>query len=199
MKASDRRLSPPEWLEAERAFAGGPVAFDPCTEADNPAGALAYCTLQRNGLDANWRAVAREAAAESSATRAVTRLNPPWSSRFVWDFAAFSYAAEDHCIVIWSAVDFTAAWWRNLCRFSVLRCDLNDRPRCLDPKTGKRMEVGRSAACWLVGGDSVDAGAFAKAFAPLGAISRVGSPDWDPMTRAFVQEQETEGDRAAAE
>jgi len=191
VKASDRRLSPDEWLEAERAFAGGPVAFDPCTEDDNPARALAYCTPKRNGLDANWRAVALATAKAYSEEhgvelRPVTRLNPPWSDRLVWDFAAAAYAAEDHCVVVWSGVDFTAPWWRNLLRFARLRCDLFKRPKCLDPKTGKRMDVGRSAAGWLIGGSPADFGAFRDGFASLGSIEAPGDPDWEPLSRVYV-------------
>lgn len=52
----DDWLTPPEVLERVRAFFGGRIPFDPCTERDNPTGADTYCTgtTDDDGLSEPW-------------------------------------------------------------------------------------------------------------------------------------------------
>lgn len=66
---SDRRLSPDYILSPVKEFFGGRIPFDPFTEANNPTGAVAFCSLELpeqracgwdggNGLEADWHGYA---------------------------------------------------------------------------------------------------------------------------------------------
>lgn len=47
-------ITPEHVLEAARAYFGGPIPLDPCTEKDNPTRALRYFTANDNGLVQPW-------------------------------------------------------------------------------------------------------------------------------------------------
>lgn len=53
---NQRQITPPYVLEPVREALGGVIELDPCTEPDNPCGALRWFTAQENGLLKPWHA-----------------------------------------------------------------------------------------------------------------------------------------------
>jgi len=49
-------LTPRYVLEPVRAALGGVIGLDPCTELDNPTGALRFVALPQDGMAIEWRA-----------------------------------------------------------------------------------------------------------------------------------------------
>lgn len=62
---SDIRITPEWFLEYVRAFTGGQIALDVCTEPSNPTGAADFFALPTNGLVHPWVYVADQAAART--------------------------------------------------------------------------------------------------------------------------------------
>jgi hypothetical protein len=87
-KASDIRITPAWLLDLVRAFAGGEIALDVCTEPSNPARAQAFYALPTSGLDEDWTGALR--AAERRSTRALISVawaNVPYSREQVQRWA----------------------------------------------------------------------------------------------------------------
>ena len=51
---NQRQLTPPYVLEPVRLALGGTIALDPCTEPDNPTGALRFFTAEDDGAAEPW-------------------------------------------------------------------------------------------------------------------------------------------------
>lgn len=173
MKASDRRISPEPLLDAARAFAGGTIALDPCTEGSNPTDANAWYTPETSDLLIDWREAAL-AAADVGCIPTVW-LNPPFSTRIPWDERAGRYGRDGVAALVVSGVDYSTAWWRQLCTISRLRCELWRRWRFLDPDSGVTMDVSRSLCVWLVGDPWTEA-RFVRSWGELGGIVRPAVP-----------------------
>lgn len=83
-----RQLTPGYVLEPVRAALGGVVGLDPCTEPDNPTGALAFYTLEDDGLAQEWNA-------------ATIYVNPPYGeARGAWVDKAIAAAARGAEVVM---------------------------------------------------------------------------------------------------
>ncbi len=166
---SDRRLTPPWVLEAVQEMAQGPIALDPCTEPDNPTRALAYLTFA--GLEADWDTHAWWAlpAERSPGWLSVIWLNPPFSQMEAW---VDKVASEDRCTrLLFTATDTTTGWWWDLeDKYALARCGLRRRPRCLDPETGRVMDVARCAVVWLLSDSMRALARFRAALSPLGRV-----------------------------
>lgn len=65
--ANQRQLTPPYVLEPVRESLGGVIYLDPCTEPDNPCGAVTFFTVDDDGLAASWRGAS------------TVYVNPPYS------------------------------------------------------------------------------------------------------------------------
>lgn len=94
MNPSDRRLTPSCILATVRDYAGGPIAFEPYTEPNNPARALDFrCYEVTDTRPLGWdhhaqaAAIAYEAG-HSRVLRTTIWVNPPFSKRACWDLAA---------------------------------------------------------------------------------------------------------------
>lgn len=76
-----RQLTPRYVLEPVRAALGGAIDLDPCTEANNPTGALRFYTVDDDGLKNPW------------GTGSVY-VNPPYGeARSAWVERVVAYAA----------------------------------------------------------------------------------------------------------
>lgn len=156
MKPSDRRLTPAYLAFAVEYFArlvGSRGLFDPCTERDNPVGAVEFCWV--GGLQARW-------------PRHLTPyVNPPWSDRGPWDERAIR-EAKRRPVVVLGEVSASAG---NLAlnRACVLRCDLRKRLRCRTPDR-VRKDVCRQAALWVLGDRPDVRTAAIMAFFELGTL-----------------------------
>lgn len=170
-KPSDRRLTPGWILEAVREMAGGPIALDPCTEDDNPTGAFVGFTEERSGLIQSWHRWMSPLPYVGGEYVPLVWCNPPFSQLPAWVDKALSETEVP--VVMLTPVDYTTAWWRRLDRGAHLRCELNRRVKCLDPETGRSMDVARCCAVWCVrlgntGGTPY--GSFKAAFEKLGRV-----------------------------
>ncbi|MCS6760484.1 MAG: hypothetical protein MO852_17295 [Candidatus Devosia euplotis] len=173
MKPTDRRLTPEPILAAVRRYAGGPIAFDPCTEPDNPTGALRFCHPGETvgAIPLGWAHQAQAAAMQFERDSGIplrTTIwdNPPFSNREPWDLQAIEAAEQGVSTFVFAAYEGTSHIDR-LNGHATARCDFYRHVRCVDPATGKRMDVARAASTWLLGGDLTD---FARCFGTLGTI-----------------------------
>ena len=83
-----RQLTPGYVLEPVRAALGGVIGLDPCTEPDNPTGALSFYTVQDDGLAQEWDA-------------ATIYVNPPYGeARGAWVDRAISAASNGAAVVM---------------------------------------------------------------------------------------------------
>lgn len=179
-KPSDRRLTP-EWiLEAVREMAGGQIALDPCTEPSNPTGALDFFTEDGdNAYWAGWVGCAKGIWQTQPATwLPLVWCNPPFSQLPAWVDKVLGETEVP--VAMLTPVDYTTAWWKRLDRGAHLRCELNRRVKCLDPETGRSMDVARCCAVWCTRATDVDLGVdlecrvrFRRSFAKLGRVVKL--------------------------
>lgn len=167
-KHTDRRRTPVWLLEAVRAYAGGPIALDPCTEPDNPTGAQVALTDEcPNGwVWETWFAHAGDPV-NAAGWIPLLWMNPPFSELLRWVVAVIDFGPTSMAL---TPVDMSTRYWRQLSDHAVARCDLSKRLRCLGPdKHGvwRKHEVARSASVWLVSGDLTR---FATCFGHLGQV-----------------------------
>lgn len=86
---NQRQLTPPYVLEPVRHALGGTIALDPCTEPDNPCGALAFYTVVDDGLTSHWMGAA------------TVFVNPPYSrAKEPWVRRCIDHAVDGHKVVL---------------------------------------------------------------------------------------------------
>ena len=84
-----RQLTPSYVLEPVRAALGGTIGLDPCTEPDNPTGAVKFFTIEDDGLANPW------GFADS------IYINPPYGeARGAWVDRAMGIAASGTPVVM---------------------------------------------------------------------------------------------------
>lgn len=86
----------------ERVRRVGPIDIDPCTSADNPAGAARYYTPSHDGLAQSWYAPG-----------GIAYVNPPYSRCLDW-IAKCAAEAERGCQIIALVPARTdTRWWQH--------------------------------------------------------------------------------------
>lgn len=102
---SDAWCTPEAVLELVRRIA--PIALDPCTSADNPAGAgVFFVGGKENGLRENWD--------DALPDGGLVYVNPPYSQAKTWARRVRDAAALDFEVVTLVAARPDAAWFYEL-------------------------------------------------------------------------------------
>jgi hypothetical protein len=184
-KASDVRLTPDWFLEYVRAFAGGPIALDVCTEPSNPTKADAYCCLEdgNDGLLIDWSLTLRSVAYVPGWAMRLAWANVPYSAGQVikWAGKAAHEARRDVESLLLTKDDCRPRWNRFLLDNADARCRIARGVGFLEPdgNGGFRQLVGpRWGSClWYFGRHRRR---FERVFGPLGEITHLLGPQESP-------------------
>lgn len=106
-KASDVRITPAWLLDMVRAFAGGEIALDVCTEADNPTRARIFYALSQgtNGLTQPWAFEAQGGQCWGNVPYSVGQV-AQWAAKAVREArvgAEILLLTKDDCRTKWNA------------------------------------------------------------------------------------------------
>lgn len=142
---TDQRFTP-LWVLNIATKACGPIAYDPCTTADNPAGALDFSALPEDGLAQQW--------AERSGGGLVW-VNSPFSRGQLRQWAskacdAFLAGGE---VVMLTPVDPSTDWYAILTDHARVAAGLKKRVRFHTPADQVAMESAAkgSTMLWYLG------------------------------------------------
>lgn len=123
-KASDIRITPDWLLDIVREFAGGAIALDLCTQADNPARAYRFYTEDDDGLSMSWASALRQMPLHRDWLISVGWGNVPYSAGQVirWATKVVHEAREGADILLLTKDDCRTRWNRFLVQNVDARC-----------------------------------------------------------------------------
>ncbi len=167
-KESDERYTPEDVLDVVRAFAGGPIALDPCTTADNRTRALSFYTKETNGLAQKWVA---PLFGPAPSTLRVTWVNPPYSRGalplWVEKILTSCHTRETPHIVSLLPNDLGSKAGQRVARYATMLCFPKGRIRFITPGVGQAKTGAKQPSVIAYWGDQQDR--FEEYFSHLGA------------------------------